>query len=149
MDAYYEEKMGKKADGMASWHAFKFCFPKEEVENLLQVREKILNRKWRMQVKFQPNLSVDKIEKFVMDEEEREKCYRCFSVVDRMEVLPDGSVSSCKHFPEFVVGNLREKSVQEIWKGEEYNRVRQIVSCGLMPACTKCNNLYLHGRKKG
>ncbi|HAU85926.1 MAG TPA: hypothetical protein DCW90_10610, partial [Lachnospiraceae bacterium] len=53
-----------------------------------------------------------------------------------------------KHFPEFVVGDLHKNSVKEIWKNEDYNKIRRTIQCGNMPVCTKCNNLYLHGRKQ-
>lgn len=148
MDDFYERYFGKTLSHKPSWHAFKFSFPEEKVDNLLQVREKIIKRKWNMTVKFQPNIADDNIRDFVMDEEKRDEGHRCYSICDRMEVLPDGSISSCKHFPEFIVGNLKDSSVQEIWKNDECNKVRKLMSCGLMPTCTKCNNLYLHGLKK-
>ena len=68
------------------------------------------------------------------------------SIANRMDVLADGSVSSCKLYPEFSVGNLYKEGVMEIWQGEKFRRVREILAQGLTPICSKCVLLYLHGR---
>jgi radical SAM protein with 4Fe4S-binding SPASM domain len=63
-----------------------------------------------------------------------------------MDVFPDGEVVSCKFFPEFRVGNLHEAGVEEVWKGQRFDQVRETVSrCGLMPVCAKCPLLYTRG----
>lgn len=148
MDKYYEEHYGMCNNAIPSWHAFKFRYPEDEYEKIFAIHKRISERVWKMQVKFQPNLELDQIVPFLEDENVELDTYCCYSVADRMEILPDGTVTTCKHFPEFVVGNLNNNSVQEIWKNEAYNKVRRVLHCGNMPVCTKCNNLYLHGRKQ-
>lgn len=148
MDHYYEEHFGECTSSAASWHAFKFKYPEEEYEKIFAIHKRISERTWKNQVKFQPNLELDQIVPFLEDRNVVENAYCCYSVADRMEILPDGTVTTCKHFPEFVVGDLKKNTVKEIWKNEKYNQIRRMVQTGNMPVCTKCNNLYLHGRKK-
>lgn len=147
-DVYYRERFGEIPNLSPSWHAYKFQFPVERIEELMAVRKKVLDHVWNTQVKFQPNLSDEEVLPFLKDELSIEKNYHCFSVADRMEVLPSGEVTSCKHFSEFAVGNLKECSVSEIWHNVKFNDIRKTIQSQLMPACSKCNNLYLHGRKK-
>jgi len=147
MDQYYEKNIGRlKGDG-TSWYAFKYALSMEYYDEFLEERNKILGRVWKMHVRFQPELDEMQIEDFLQDKLKKEK-YQCYSVCDRIEILPDGSVSSCKHFPEFIVGNLKDSSLDEIWRGHTYNERRKMIQRELMPVCTKCNNLYLHGRRK-
>jgi radical SAM protein with 4Fe4S-binding SPASM domain len=71
---------------------------------------------------------------------------KCLAVSNRMEVHADGNVSSCKFFPEFVVGNLYDTEVTELWQSEAFRQVRSILSAnGMMPVCSKCILLYLNG----
>ncbi len=147
MDDYYKEHYGICKNSVSSWHAFKFKFPEEQYETLFETKKKIYSRVWKNQVKFQPNLEEEQVVPFLSDCCVEENNYCCYSVADRMEILPDGMVTTCKHFPEFVVGDLKKQSVAEIWKSEKYNKVRKQIQTGNMPVCTKCNNLYLHGRK--
>ncbi len=63
-----------------------------------------------------------------------------------MDVFPNGDVVSCKFFPEFRMGNLKDEGLAGIWTGERFQQMRQTISqCGLMPVCAKCNLLYTRG----
>ncbi|NOW06638.1 radical SAM protein [Clostridium beijerinckii] len=148
MDSFYSENLGSLNNHTPSWHAFKYKLPIELYEKLLKERKRILDRTWKLQVRFQPDLSEEGIHGFLNDKlDESLLKYNCYSVADRMEVLPNGYVSSCKHFPELIIGDLSKDSVYDIWHGENYTKTRKVIQKQLMPVCTKCNNLYLHGRK--
>lgn len=146
-DAYYIERFGEIPNFPPSWHAYKFQFPMDRLEELFEIRKKVLDHVWDIQVKFQPNLSDEEIVSFLKDDSNIQKNYRCYSIADRMDVLPSGEVTSCKHFSEFTVGSLYEYSVKEIWHNEKFNKIRNMIQSERLPACSKCNNLYLHGRK--
>lgn len=49
-------------------------------------------------------------------------------------------------FPEFKVGNINEGNVKEIWHNDTITKCREKIGCGLMPICSKCILLYLHGK---
>lgn len=64
-----------------------------------------------------------------------------------MQINPDGNVVPCcsMKYPG-VLGNVKEQSVQEVWKGEKFNQFRREVLQGVKQikgACSKCN-LYLY-----
>lgn len=147
MDSYYNEYLGILDIDKPSWYAFKYKLPTTYYKQLLRDKKEIMDRVWKIQVKFQPELNDDEIYDFLKDELEI-KPYHCYSIANRIEVLPDGSVSTCKHFPEMIVGNLKGDSIYNIWHSDRSSETRSIVQKKLMPVCTKCNNLYLHGKKK-
>ena len=147
MDQYYVKNIGCIESEKPSWYAFKYKLATKHYNEILSDKNRIMERTWGMQVKFQPELKDTEILDFLNDELEL-RPFKCFSVADRLELLPDGSVSTCKHFPEMIVGNLKEDSVYNIWHSDKYSKMRAAIQNELMPVCTKCNNLYLHGKKK-
>ncbi len=62
-----------------------------------------------------------------------------------MNVLPDGTVTVCKLFPEFVIGDLHKEDVGVLWQKPRFRRAREVIHRGVMPVCSKCVLLYLHG----
>jgi radical SAM protein with 4Fe4S-binding SPASM domain len=63
----------------------------------------------------------------------------------RGAITPDGNVSPCEWLTDFKLGNLREKSLQEIWYGDQFLSFRKVFqqesecpSCSLKPGCRRC-----------
>ena len=57
-----------------------------------------------------------------------------------LTVMADGNVVPCTQIPnnEIVLGNVKEKSLEEIWNGEEYKNLRQMHISGNFPKNHKC-----------
>jgi len=63
-----------------------------------------------------------------------------------MEVHADGNVSSCKFFPEFVVGQpVRDRDDRAVAEPGVPPGPVDPVDHGMMPVCSKCILLYLNG----
>lgn len=63
----------------------------------------------------------------------------------RGAITPDGGVSPCEWLTDFKFGNLRERSLHDIWYSKESRSFRDIFeedsecpSCGLRPGCSRC-----------
>ncbi|MDN4616892.1 radical SAM protein [Paenibacillus sp. PsM32] len=151
MDTYFSEKFQwlRQLDErhISSWHAFKYKINPDRMDALMEDLHKINDRIWKIRVRYQPGLDYDEIDKFIHGDEMTSRCSNhCLALTSRTDIVPDGSVMPCKFFSEFTVGNLKEKSLKEIWDSEEYENVRHIINKeGLTPACSKCSVLYLHG----
>lgn len=152
MDNFYTENFhwlnDSKTDEIKSWHAFKYGIESDNINQVLHIIDQIKKYPSRMKIKLQPDITHNKMEAFIKGEsivDEQRK--GCLSVFSRMDVLPDGRVSSCKHFPEFSVGNLRDASVKELWNSSDMNKIRNVLREKNMAVCSKCNNYYLHGYK--
>ena len=52
-----------------------------------------------------------------------------------LRIHPDGTVSPCLGF---IAGNIREKSVKEVWNSAPYRKFRTFFSNGIFPGCVRC-----------
>ena len=130
-----------------SWHAYTYRLHPELIPGLRRSMARLAGGTWRCRVRFQPELAPDEVDDFIRGTSKPAAGRsRCLAVSNRLEVHADGRVSSCKFFPEFVVGDLHEAGTVETWQSERFRRVRRILrDSGLMPVCSKCILLYLNG----
>jgi radical SAM protein with 4Fe4S-binding SPASM domain len=130
-----------------TWHSYTYRLAPEKIPVLRSSMATLAAREWRVRIRYQPQLEPDEVEDFVLGTSRpAQRRSRCLAVSNRMEVHADGKVSSCKFFPEFVVGDLHDDSVAGVWRGERFRRVREVLrGTGLMPVCSKCILLYLSG----
>jgi radical SAM protein with 4Fe4S-binding SPASM domain len=64
---------------------------------------------------------------------------RCPSIFSAAEVLPDGRVTPCRDYSDYIVGSLREGTLDALWRSERFRAFRRsIEQDGLMPACQRC-----------
>ncbi|MBN1601169.1 MAG: SPASM domain-containing protein [Chitinispirillaceae bacterium] len=65
----------------------------------------------------------------------------CDSIYFIAEVTPEGFMTPCRDYQDYVCGNIYEKSFYDIWNGPEYKKFRKEMKKGLMPVCTRCCGL--------
>lgn len=67
---------------------------------------------------------------------------RCLSIFQVVEVNSNGDLSPCRDYHDYVVGNLKEATITELWNSEAYRRFRRsLAEEGLMPVCSRCCGL--------
>jgi len=67
---------------------------------------------------------------------------RCVSIFSAVEINSNGDMSPCRDYHDFVVGNVKEKTITELWNSQPYRKFRKSISeIGLMPVCTRCCGL--------
>lgn len=133
-------------DENRSWDSFKYGLPAEYAATIGNEIKKIDNYNWKFNIRYFPKIKEHEICSFLSGKNiYLQNRTSCNSISMRADVMPDASISVCKHFKEFNIGNLKEKGLKEIWNSKEFNRARCIIDEQLMPICAQCNNLYLHG----
>ncbi|QEU83553.1 radical SAM protein [Streptomyces viridosporus T7A] len=151
MDSVYSEHFAwlspETGTARPTWHSYTYQLPPDLLPVLRDSMARLAGRVWRPRVRYQPQLEPDEVEPFILGTSRpAQRRTRCLAVTNRMEVHADGNVSSCKFFPEFVVGNLYESSTTQLWQSERFRRVRSVLAeTGMMPVCSKCILLYLNG----
>ncbi|GHH76878.1 radical SAM protein [Streptomyces sulfonofaciens] len=151
MDEVYQEHFSwlspQTGTARPTWHSYTYQLPEELLPTLRESMAALAGRTWGPRVRYQPQLEADEVESFILGTSQpAQRRTRCLAVTNRMEVHADGNVSSCKFFPEFVVGNLYDTPVLELWQSEKFRRVRSVLAeTGMMPVCSKCILLYLNG----
>ncbi len=67
---------------------------------------------------------------------------RCVSIFSAVEINSNGDMSPCRDYHDFVVGNVKENTITELWNASPYKKFRKSLSeKGLMPVCTRCCGL--------
>lgn len=150
MDNYFNQNIpiDLKTEGSnkPSWHHYAYHIQKDLIEELRNQLDKLRTKKWNFRFRLQPNIEMDTLEDFILGGKiPAQNKTKCLATSNRMDVLASGDITACQCFPEFAVGNVKNNSVKEIWKGEQYNKVREVINNGLTPICSKCILLYLNG----
>lgn len=150
MDQYFQERFAGlfklDSDTPASWHSYSHRLNPDVLPVLKEQIAKINSRVWKIRIRFQPALELDQIDGFISNSEIPAQGRKaCLAMSTRLNLMASGEVTICKLFPEFIVGDLRNQDLNEIWHGEAFTTFRESLGCGLMPVCSKCVLLYLHG----
>jgi radical SAM protein with 4Fe4S-binding SPASM domain len=151
MDKVYEESFSwlnpPEPGGKPTWHSYTYRLPEDLVPVLKDSMARLTNRVWKLRVRYQPQVELDEIDDFIRGTPRpAQRRSRCLAVSNRIEIHADGRVSSCKFFPEFVIGDLHLQDMKSIWQSDRFTQVRGTLrDSGLMPVCSKCILLYLNG----
>jgi radical SAM protein with 4Fe4S-binding SPASM domain len=148
MDRYFAQHFSwRHGNNKPSWYSYTFRLDPGRLEALKAEMARVDAADLRLKLRHNPRLDNAELHPFIMGSDKpAQNKTRCQSIRTRMDVFPNGDVVSCKFFPEFCVGNLKDEDLAEVWHGQRFNHVRKTVAhCGLMPVCAKCNLLYTRG----
>lgn len=152
MDNYFEDNFKglfsytRNYNTLNSWHSYSYKLDESVLPALKEEIGKIHSCKWNIRIRFQPALEIDEIEGFIGDSEKPAQGKKsCLAIATRLNVMASSKVTVCKLFPEFVVGDLKRQDLKEIWHSEKFRLFRKKLGSELMPVCSKCILLYLHG----
>lgn len=109
---------------------------------------KIREKRWPMQVSWHPFFKNPAlIYRYVDNPIECVSGYFCHKQWMRVDIMPNGDVVTCKAFPDYVVGNIRDNTINEIWNNESYRTFRKVITKSLLPVCSKCEALGKFSKK--
>lgn len=67
---------------------------------------------------------------------------RCLSIYQVVEINSNGDLSPCRDYHDYVVGNIKEATITELWNSPAYQTFRRsLATDGLMPVCSRCCGL--------
>lgn len=67
---------------------------------------------------------------------------QCISIFQAVEVNSNGDLSPCRDYHDYVVGNIKEATLTELWNSPAYRNFRRsLTTDGLMPVCSRCCGL--------
>jgi radical SAM protein with 4Fe4S-binding SPASM domain len=151
MDTLYAEHFGwlhpPEPGAKGTWHSYNYRLSAENTTLVQSSMRALADRVWNSRIRYQPQVGVEEAPAFLLgDPAPAQGRRQCLAISNRMEVHADGKVSSCKFFPEFVIGDLHDATPETVWQSEDFRRVRESLhSTNLMPVCSKCILLYLNG----
>ncbi|MCA1959154.1 MAG: radical SAM protein [Desulfomonile sp.] len=82
------------------------------------------------------------LEAYYTDHDNRFGFDRCVSIFSAVEINSNGDMSPCRDYHDYVVGNVKDRTITELWNSAPYRRFRKSLSeRGLMPVCSRCCGL--------
>jgi len=108
-----------------------------------QIR-KIKSGKFKMPIMLVPELKIKEIRKYYHEPENFLGYRKCVAPWFQLDIMPNGDVVTCRDFPDFVTGNIKESSILDIYNGEKHRAFRRALrSCrnGVFPICSRCCGL--------
>ncbi|MCL6589286.1 MAG: radical SAM protein [Firmicutes bacterium] len=67
----------------------------------------------------------------------------CYNVERFLDIQPNGDANFCCDFPDYVIGNVREATIQEIWNSGRADRFREYRRQKSLPICWRCGAKYM------
>ncbi len=94
-------------------------------------------------VTFIPNIrGIDNLRAYYTDHSATFGYSQCISIYQVVEIDSNGNCSPCRDYHDYVVGNVKEQTITEIWNNDAYRKFRRSLSTeGLMPVCSRCCGL--------
>lgn len=66
---------------------------------------------------------------------------KCYVTSDYIFIDPYGNVFPCTNLDKYILGNVREESIKNIWNNERHLRIKKILSKRKFPVCDYCCHL--------
>ncbi len=114
------------------------------VDNIADQVKRIKSGKFKTPILFVPDLKPEEIKTYYAEPENFFGYKKCISPWFQLDVMPNGDTVTCRDFPDFVTGNIKETSILEIYNGEKHRQFRRALkSCdnGVFPICSRCCGL--------
>jgi radical SAM protein with 4Fe4S-binding SPASM domain len=94
-------------------------------------------------VTFIPDISgVADLERYYTDHSACFDYNQCISIFQAVEVNSNGDMSPCRDYHDYVVGNIKDATITQLWNSPAYKKFRQSLATeGLMPVCSRCCGL--------
>lgn len=126
-----------------TWRGFSGGHVGLDVDELLGSIKKVKQAKWPFPYLFIPDLAgEEEVREYYANPKSLFGYKSCMALYFMTVILPNGDVATCRDYPDYVVGNIREQSLAEIFNNERYLRFRQALrEDGLLPVCARCCGL--------
>lgn len=141
----YEEQL-KRDFGVEAWSQRGYLTPSYAVSDKVFIEQyhKVRKARWPVHISCYLKRPED-LDSYISCHSSDAFCYKQWV---RMDVLSTGDVTPCGPYPDLIFGNLKDKSVDEIWNGGAYQEFRRYRRSKAFPVCQKCDCLYLYSKDR-
>ncbi|MDQ7824427.1 MAG: radical SAM protein [Candidatus Eremiobacteraeota bacterium] len=126
-----------------AWRGYVQDVHKIDLEALKECVAKIKSTRYPFPYLFIPDLPIDKIDQYYREPGNFFGYGKCVTPWLITELMPNGDVSPCRDYPDYIVGNIRDNSLLEIFNNEKYQKFRKALkeAGGVFPICARCCGL--------
>lgn len=127
----------------SAWNGFVTEEEKLDVDELIEIIGRIQSKQYSVPVNFDPPMrGLDDIRLHYTNIEKLYNKRFCTVPWIWVEIHPDGNVSFCEDFCDYYIGNLYEKSFNEIWNSKAAQKYRKVLlRRNQFPICNYCGLL--------
>jgi radical SAM protein with 4Fe4S-binding SPASM domain len=139
-EAVMQEKLGVTP---TAWRGYLWSFDEIDHKAVVESVKRIKSQKYSFPYLLIPDLTYEEIPQYYQEPANTfgyEKCVYPWLVTD---IMPNGDVAPCRDYPDYVVGNIKEDSILDIFNNGRYRKFRQALKDmgGLFPICARCCGL--------
>ena len=126
-----------------SWKGYLHEVDKIDIEALKECVKKIKSKKYPYPMFFIPDLPLNQLKKYYHEPGNFFGYGKCVTPWLIAELMPNGDVSPCRDYPDYVVGNIKNEGILEIFNNERYRKFRLALkkAGGVFPICARCCGL--------
>ncbi|MDQ2977901.1 MAG: radical SAM protein [Acidobacteriota bacterium] len=156
----YESVM-RETFGVAgdSWKGFEFDAAKQmngsktrQMTDLVRLLKSLKRRRFldsargKPWTSFVPDVPAEKVPEYFSDFSKTFGHNLCPVAWYFAQVEPDGDVTFCGDFPDYIIGNVRKQPFREVWTGEKATRFREKLAKEPLPICNRCCGNFVYGK---
>ncbi len=139
-EAVMQEKLGVTP---TAWRGYTWSFDEIDPQAVVESVKRIRSKKYSLPYLLIPNLEYEDIPRYYEEPANTFGHDRCVYPWIVTDIMPNGDVVPCRDYPDYVVGNITEDSIVNIFNGERYRKFRTALkeAGGLFPICARCCGL--------
>ena len=155
-EAVMRETFGVAGD---SWKGFEFDAARQmngsktrQMTDLVRLLKSLKRRRFldsargKPWTSFVPDVPAEKVPEYFSDFSKTFGHNLCPVAWYFAQVEPDGDVTFCGDFPDYIIGNVRRQSFREVWAGEKAMRFREKLAKEPLPICNRCCGNFVYGK---
>lgn len=115
-----------------------------DIDKITEQVIKIKSEKHSSNILFVPNLKPELIRTYYTEPENFFGYKKCISPWFQLDVMPNGDTVTCRDFPDYITGNIKDSPILDIYNNETHRKFRRALrSCenGVFPICSRCCGL--------
>jgi radical SAM protein with 4Fe4S-binding SPASM domain len=88
-------------------------------------------------------LTDDEYQNWFQDAKIPVKTFPCSNVEKLIDIQPNGDANFCVDTPDYIIGNVKESTLEELWNSERAQKFREYRSKERLGACYRCVSKYM------
>jgi len=69
--------------------------------------------------------------------------FPCTNPLKLIDIQPAGDANFCVDFPDYDIGNVAERSIEEVWNSPRAEKFRKFIASRPFPICNRCGAKYM------
>lgn len=149
---YYHEETGESYEHIMkkyftcqanSWQGF---YRKESginINQFIQIFKRFKNNLREINLIPFMDYTEDNYIQWFKDDHTKVDTYNCQNPWRLLDIQPNGDVNFCVDFPDYIIGNINEHSLSEIWNNDKSEKFRTYLKKQSLPICNRCGAKYM------